>query len=60
MSGAIEEIRPVLVAEDVELEAQALFDVIEGSCVRMDARLARRAIASLLRTSAVLADLVAG
>ena len=54
MSGAIEEIRPVLVAEDVELEAQALFDVIEGSCVRMDARLARRAIASLLRTSAVL------
>ena len=54
LSGAIEEIQPVLVAEDVELDAKAMFEVIGTSCARMDARLARRAIASLLRTSAVL------
>ena len=54
ISGAIDEIQSVLVAEDVELDSTAMLDVIGNSCVRMDARLARRAIASLLRTSAVL------
>ncbi|MEM7633277.1 MAG: HAMP domain-containing sensor histidine kinase [Pseudomonadota bacterium] len=54
ISGAIDEIQPVLVAEDVELDATAMLAVIGTSCVRMDARIARRAISSLLRTSAVL------
>ena len=54
ISGAIDEVQSVLVAEDVELDSTAMLDVIGTSCVRMDARIARRAIASLLRTSAVL------
>lgn len=54
ISGAIDEIQAVLVAEDVELDSTAMLEVIGTSRVRMDARLARRAIASLLRTSAVL------
>lgn len=54
LSGAIEEIQAVLVSEEVEFDSGAIFDVIGTSCVRMDARLARRAMTSLLRTSAVL------
>ena len=54
ISGAIDEIQAVLVAEDVELDSSAMLEVIGTSRVRMDARVARRAIASLLRTSAVL------
>ncbi|MEM9473178.1 MAG: histidine kinase dimerization/phospho-acceptor domain-containing protein [Pseudomonadota bacterium] len=54
MTGAIDEIQSVLAAEDVELDAAAMLDVVGTACVRMDARLAKRAIASLLRTSAVL------
>ncbi|NNJ76579.1 MAG: hypothetical protein HKP56_15640 [Anderseniella sp.] len=54
ISGAIDEIQSVLVAEDVELDSTAMLEVIGTSSVRMDARIARRAIASLLRTSAVL------
>ncbi len=54
ISGAIDEIQSVLVAEDVELDSTEMLEVIGTSCVRMDARIARRAIASLLRTSAVL------
>ena len=54
LSGALEEIRSVLVSEEVELDTGTLFEVIGTSRVRMDARLARRAMTSLLRTSAVL------
>ncbi len=54
MTGAIEDIQSVLAAENVELDAVTMLDVIGTSSVRMDARLAKRAITSLLRTSAVL------
>ncbi len=54
MAGAIDEIQSVLAAEDVELDAAVMLDVIGTSCVHMDARLAKRALTSLLRTSAVL------
>lgn len=54
LSGAIEEIQAVLVSEEVELDSGTMFEVIGTSCVRMDARLARRAMTSLLCTSAVL------
>jgi len=54
MIGAIDEIQSVLAAEDVELDAAAMLDAIATTCVRMDARIAKRAITSLLRTSAVL------
>ena len=54
MTGAIDEIQSVLSAEDVELDAGSMLQVIGTLCVRMDARLAKRAITSLLRTSAVL------
>jgi len=54
LSGAIEEIQAVLVNEEVELDSGTMFEIIGTRCVRMDARLARRAMTSLLRTSAVL------
>ncbi len=54
LSGAIEEIQPVLISEEVELDSGTVFETIGTRCARMDARLARRAMTSLLCTSAVL------
>ncbi len=53
-NGPIAEIESILWKESVTLDPEKMFQTIGRTTVRMDARLARRAVTSLLRTCAVL------